>query len=131
MSYSDNQDNLITIIENLGYRKLPNLSRIDESIRSHGEKGYTVEPTGSSDEENTTSSNYVTTDEILVEVAYKNVDDDERKNNYDDFIALELAIQNDGLFKGWTAKREFGRMNNFNFHSKGTLRFNWGVRTCG
>jgi hypothetical protein len=129
MSYADNQTTLITLIENLSYRRLPNLLKVDESIKSHGEKGYALKPTGSDDYVNTTSDSYITTDLVRVEVVYKNVNDDERAANYDLFLALEDAIQESSLFKGWKT-REFSELNNFNFYSRGVLVFYWGVRSC-
>ena len=131
MSYVTNEAALIVIIEALGYKRVPGSAEIDEAIKSHGHKGYTLKPTGSSDEVNTTSSSYVTTDEIQVEVSYRNNDDGDIAVNYDLFLAIELAIQNNTLFKNWTDKRLFGRMKNHDKHSRGTLRFFWGVRSCG
>lgn len=130
MSWTANKSTLVTILESLGYRKLPGTLDIKDAPETMNNKVFVAQPTGSDDEHNVTNNAYITTDSVQLDILYLTTTDEMRDDNYDSFLAVELAIANSTLFKGWEDKRVFQRLEEHQNKWIGMLSFKWGVRAC-
>lgn len=131
MSWKSNKATLVTLLESMGYRKLAGTLDIKDAPETMNHKVFVAQPTGSDDEHNVTNDGYITTDSVNLEILYLTMDDDRRDDNYDDFLAVELAINNQrDLFKGWEDKRVFERLPDHQNKWVGRLNFKWGIRSC-
>jgi len=118
---------IVTCLQSLGYREVPENKTIDEVSMANNNRSFFLNWSG------TNSLTYFTSDRILyshifsLEIKYKNINSSERINNADAFTTLLNELSKLSGFMGFSGDAVFEQIDNK--HSKATVIILIGVET--
>ena len=125
MSFSSDYSVIKQLLEDNGYKEIPDLLDAEDVKTSHEGNGFVLQPIGS--EEIFLSSNCLLSNpNYRLQLVYLNMDVTQRNMNYLRFNGIKFLLAKLNGFKNFSSNPTFGRLANFTNNTIGTLEFYYG-----
>lgn len=107
------------------YKEVPNNKTLEENAQTYKKNAYTLRYVGSGSSTMYSNGGMAMTNVAELRIMFENNTVEERDDNADKFIKLQLSIAGLAIFKGYNDERTFEDFDDK--HTIGTLNFEIGI----
>ena len=123
MSFSSDYSVIKQLLEDNGYKEIPDLLDAEDVKTSHEGNGFVLQPIGSEDI-SFTSNNLSSLINYRLQIIYLNMDATQRNKNFERFQSIKFLIAR--IVHSISPNPTFNRLGNFQNNTVGTLEFFYG-----